>query len=129
MTTQAQLRNRYAREAVTTASPAQLVVMLYDRLMRDLTDAERALGANDIPASHNALTHAQDIVWEFHSTLDTSAWKEGESLKRVYEWCADELTRANTEKSAKRVGNVRRVITPISDAWHEVAASGVTGER
>lgn len=129
MTTQAQLRNLYAREAVTTATPAQLVVMLYDRLLRDLTEAERALGARDIQGAHNSLTHAQDIIWEFHSTLDTSIWKEGEALKRVYEWCADELMRANMEKNAKLVADVRRVIQPVSDAWHEVAASGVTGEK
>lgn len=65
MATPAQLRNRYTREAVTTASPAQLVTMLYDRLLRDLADAERGIDASDIQATHNALMHAQDILQEF----------------------------------------------------------------
>ena len=56
MSTQAQLRNRYAREAVTTATPAQLLTMLYDRLVKDLDAAERGLGARDIQASHSALS-------------------------------------------------------------------------
>lgn len=129
MTTQAQLRNRYAREAVTTASPAKLVTMLYDRLLKDLHDAETGLGARDMPKSHACLTHAQDILWEFHSTLDTSVWAEGENLKRIYEWAIDMLVQANLEKNIRRVVDVREVLEPLAAAWHEVADQGVTGER
>lgn len=129
MTAQAHLRNRYAREAVTTASPAKLVTMLYDRLLKDLHDAEAGLGARDIQATHNALSHAQDILWEFHSTLDTSIWAQGEDLKRIYEWAIDMLMNANVEKNLKRVTDVREVIEPLASAWHEIAAAGVTGEH
>lgn len=129
MTTQAQLRNRYAREAVTTASPAQLVVMLYDRLLKDLNDAEKGLGAHDIQASHNALIHAQDIVNELNATLDTSAWKEGEALRRLYEYVIEQLMTANLEKKAEHIHNAREVLEPIRDAWHQIASSGVSGEK
>lgn len=129
MTTQAHLRNRYAREAVSTASPAKLVTMLYDRLLKDLTDAEAGLGARDIQKSHTALIHAQDIVRELSSTLDTSVWSEGEALQRLYDWVLEELLNANLSKDAAHVQNARDVIEPIRDAWHEVAGRGVTGER
>lgn len=129
MTTQAQLRNRYAREAVTTASPAKLVTMLYDRLMKDLSDAEQGLGRRDIQLTHSALTHAQEILWELDATLDISVWKEGAQLKRLYAWSIEELVNANLEKDAKRVVDVRDVLEPIRDAWHQVAAGGITGER
>lgn len=129
MTAQTHLRNRYAREAVTTASPAKLVTLLYDRLLKDLHDAEVGLGARDIQATHDALTHAQDILWEFHSTLDTSAWKEGENLKRIYEWSIDMLMNANMEKNLQRVVDVREVLEPLAEAWHQVAAQGHNGER
>lgn len=124
MTTQAQLRNRYAREAVTTASPAQLVVMLYDRLLKDLSAAEQGLGVRDIQATHTALMHAQDIVRELSSTLDTSAWKEGEALRRLYDWVLEELVNANINKDAVHVQNARDVVQPIRDAWFEVAGRG-----
>ena len=128
MSTQAQLRNRYAREAVTTAPPAQLVVMLYDRLLKDRAAAEAGLGANDIHASHTALVHAQDILYELNSTLDISVWKDGEPLKRLYEFCIEQLISANIDKSLQPVLDVKSVIEPIADAWRQVAAgSGVTG--
>lgn len=129
MSTQAQLRNRYAREAVTTASPAQLVVMLYDRLLKDLSTADAGLGAHDITATHAALLHAQDIVRELHGTLDTSVWKEGESLKRLYEWVLEELMAANMQKNAVHVANAREVVQPLRDTWAELAATGVNGEQ
>lgn len=129
MSTQAQLRNRYAREAVTTATPAQLLVMLYDRLVKDLDAAERGLGARDIQASHGALIHAQDIVHELNATLDVSVWAEGESLKRLYDWVIEQLVAANMNKDVQYVNNAREVIEPLREAWQQVVASGVNGEK
>ena len=77
MTTAAQLRSRYAREAVTTASPARLVTMLYDRLVRDLDDAELAISLANPQAAHALLRHAQDIVQELSGSLDVSRWDGG----------------------------------------------------
>lgn len=121
MTTQARLRNQYARETVGTASPAKLVTMLYDRLLKDLSDATAALAAGNVQTRHNALTHAQEILREFHATLDTSVWKEGENLKRLYEWAIDELVTANVEMDAQRIEDVKSVIAPLADAWHQAA--------
>ena len=129
MTTQAQLRNRYAREAVTTATPAQLVTMLYDRLVKDLNSAEQGLGVRDIQATHTALMHAQEIVRELNATLDVSVWKEGEALRRLYDWVIEQLIEANMTKDVQFVHNAREVIEPIRDAWHQVANSGATGQR
>ena len=121
MSTQTQLRNRYARETVTTASPAQLVVMLYDRLLKDLKVAEAAIAITDIQVSHTALVHAQEILHELNVTLDTSVWKEGESLKRLYEYCIEQLIDANIHKASQPIQIVRSVLEPIADAWRAAA--------
>lgn len=128
MSSQAQLRNRYAREAVTTASPGQLVVMLYDRLLKDLSIAEAGLATQDIQATHAALVHGQDILHELNATLDTSVWKEGESLKRLYEYCIEQLMEANLQKSSEPVANARSVLEPLADAWRS-AATGAAEVR
>src|SRR5256885_1156538 len=67
------LRTRYLAESVATASPGQLLVMLYDRLVVDLTQAEDALRARDTATASTRLMHAQDIVSQLRSTLDPSA--------------------------------------------------------
>ena len=121
MTTAAQLRSRYARESVTTASPARLVTMLYDRLVRDLDDAELAISLADNPAAHRLLRHAQDIVQELSSSLDVSRWEGGEGLQRLYTWLLERLVAANVAKDAAIVVECRGVVEPLRDAWHEAA--------
>lgn len=123
MTTTAQLRNRYARDAISTASPARLLVMLYDRLLKDLVTAERAVGVRDIQGAHDAIMHAQEIISELHATLDTTTWREGESLKQLYLWSIEELVRANMTKHVLHVRNVREVIEPLADAWRQIAST------
>ncbi|HYO84924.1 MAG TPA: flagellar export chaperone FliS [Dermatophilaceae bacterium] len=121
MTTTAQLRNRYATDTVSTASPARLVTMLYDRLLKDLTVAESGLAARDIETIHNALLHAQQIVHELSSSLDISVWAEGQSLELLYQYMIDELVAANMAKDITHVRTVREVVEPLRNAWHEAA--------
>ena len=121
MTTAAQLRSRYAREAVTTASPARLVTMLYDRLVRDLDDAELAISQADPQAAHAHLRHAQDIVQELSSSLDVSQWDGGPGLQSLYTWLLERLVAANSAKDAAVVAECREVVEPLREAWHEAA--------
>lgn len=121
MTTAAQLRNRYAQDTVSTASPAKLLTMLYDRLSKDLLAAEQAAVAGDIPTTHNNLVHAQEIITELAATLDVSAWAGGAQLLGIYEFCLQELFQANVAKDASRIHGVREIIEPLRDAWHQAA--------
>lgn len=121
MTTAAQLRTRYAQDTVGTASPAKLLTMLYDRLSRDLLNAEQAAVVRDIPATHNNLMHAQEIISELAATLDVSGWEGGESLLSIYEYCLQELFQANVRKDVQRIHSVREIIEPLREAWHQAA--------
>lgn len=120
MTAQA-MRARYAADSVATASPARLLTMLYDRLVRDLTLAEAAIAAGDREAAHNELVHAQEIVQELHASLDVDAWDGGPGLAQLYTFVLAELVAANVAKDAGRVAGCRQIIEPLRDAWHQAA--------
>lgn len=122
MTTAAHLRNHYTRDAVTTASPGKLLVMLYDRLLKDLTVAEGAVAARDVRGAHEALVHAQDIVRELAATMDTSIWSQGTAVLRLYDYVLDQLVQANVTKDATHIHAAREVMAPLRDAWAEAAA-------
>ncbi len=121
MTTTAQLRSHYARDSVTTASPVRLVTMLYDRLARDLDDAEFAIEMANPQSAHNALRHAQDIVQELAGSLDVERWSGGEGLQSLYAWLMEQLVTANLTKDASLLTGCREVIEPLREAWHEAA--------
>jgi flagellar secretion chaperone FliS len=121
MTTAAQLRSHYARDSVTTASPFRLVTMLYDRLARDIDDAELAISMANPQVAHNALRHAQDIVQELTNSLDVEHWSGGEGLRTLYAWLMEQLVAANVAKDPSLLIGCREVVEPLREAWHGAA--------
>jgi len=115
------IRNRYVGTSVDTASPARLVTMLYDRLVRDLTTAEGSLAGSDIEGANSALIHAQEIIWELAAGLDPSKWSGGPALASLYQFILEELLDANVKKDAAKVSAVRELVEPLRDAWHQAA--------
>jgi flagellar protein FliS len=119
----AALRARYLGDTVTTASPQQLLVMLYDRLALDLERAEAALGARDREEASRQLQHAQDIVFELLSSLQVDAWEGGPRLAALYNWLIGELVQANVKRDTNRIASCRQVVEPLRDAWRQAAAA------
>jgi flagellar protein FliS len=117
------LRSRYLNDSVTTATPAQLLVMLYDRLVLDLNHAEKALRESDRGTATSRLMHAQEIVMELRVTLDMDAWDGAQGLASLYGFLLTELVGANIRGDADRVASCRALVEPLRDAWREAAAS------
>jgi flagellar secretion chaperone FliS len=123
------IRNRYVGASVDTASPARLVTMLYDRLVRDLAAAESALAGGDLEGASNALIHAQEIIWELAAGLDTTQWSGGPALASLYQFMLEELLDANVKKDTAKVESVRSLVEPLRDAWHQAADLAATPSR
>ena len=113
------LRTRYLAESVATASPGQLLVMLYDRLVVDLTQAEGALRARDNATASARLMHAQDIVSELRGSLDLTAWDGAAGLAQLYGYLFTRLIKANVGSDADLVAECRGIVEPLRDAWRE----------
>ncbi len=119
----ADARSRYASNAVTTASPARLLLMLFERLQRDLTTAEAALADRNYGVANDQLQHAQQIVLELRTSLDVAAWSGGPGLEALYTFLHTELVTANLEKDASRVRSCRGIVDPLAAAWQDAALS------
>ena len=116
------LQRRLMDDAIDTASPARLVTMLYDRLVRDLVAAEQAIELQDRRDAEKHLVHAQDIVIELRTSLDMSTWDGAAGLASIYAFLLGEMIRANAHKDAARVASCRELVQPLRDAWHTAAA-------
>src|ERR1700761_7579477 len=99
----ASLRARYIGDSIATASPHQLLVMLYDRLALDLERAETALEASDREAARGPLMHAQEIVINLRASLKVEVWDGGPRLAALYAWLLTELIQANLKGDIRRV--------------------------
>ena len=125
--TSSQLRDRYLQDSINTASPAKLLLMLYDRLVLDLIQGEEALRTDSREQAHDKLTHAQEIVMELRVSLDIEAWSGAPGLANLYGYLLTELIGANIAKDPDRVATCRALVEPLRDAWREAAAAAVAG--
>ena len=119
----ASLRARYLSDRVATASPQQLLVMLYDRLALDLERGHDAMAAGDRQTASQQLQHAQEIILELQASLKVEIWDGGPRLAALYSWLLAELIRANMKGDLRRVNDCRKIVEPLRDAWREAAAS------
>jgi flagellar protein FliS len=117
--TTAAMQARYLADAVTTVSPGRLIVMLYDRLVLDLTRAETALRGGDRTRGADGLLHAQEILLELRASLDVTAWSGAPGLARLYSFLVTELIGANVRRDPDRVARCRALVEPLRDAWQE----------
>ena len=118
-------RSRYAADTVSTASPARLLIMLYDRLVRDLVTAESAASTGDLTTMSSQLVHAQDIILELRTSLDLAVWDGAQGLSDLYTYLHGELVTANVRKDAARIASCRSLVEPLRDAWRSAALQTV----
>ena len=119
-----ELCKSYRQVATQTASPGQLVVMLYDAAVNSL---ERAMAGfeKDDPIEfnqtiHNNVTRAQDIINELNSSLNMAAGGDfALTMRRLYDYMNRRLVESNLRKDPAGIREVANRLTVLRDAWAE----------
>ena len=111
----------YLQQAVLTASPSQLVVMLYDGACRFLTQAAYAMREGDRRRSHQRLGRAEAIIDELLVTLNMDAGEVSTQLQAIYVFCRRQLTDARLEENADKIQWVHDQLADLREAWAEIA--------
>ena|ERR1022692_1673428 len=112
----------YRKVATLTASPGQLVLMLYDGAIRSL---ERALPGFELadPAQanmtiHNNIQRALDIIRELNQVLNMEEGGEcAVTLRQLYDYFDRRLRESNLRKKPAGVHEVIRHISELRGAW------------
>ncbi|MEM4407948.1 MAG: flagellar export chaperone FliS [Candidatus Caldarchaeum sp.] len=111
----------YQKTAVATASPLQLVLMLYDSAIRHCERGMTAIQERDIPAQHEHLTKAQRILSELTASLDLEAGGEiAKNLFSIYAFCINSLVEANLRDDADKVRPCIHILQNLRASWNEV---------
>lgn len=123
----ATILSRYGTVQVTTSSPGQILVMLYDGLFRFLGEARAAIQARDRTRSGERISRSHAILELLASTLDPAHAPElCENLQGLYLFCMSRLVTANVKQDAAPIDEVLRVLAPLREAWREAVARGTT---
>lgn len=116
--------NAYRANAVGSASPESLVVMLYDGAIRFLGAALRAFEHDD-PLDfnltiHTNITKTQEIIRELNHALDLENGGElGQNLTSLYYYFDQRLQEANIKKDRAVIEEILSRISELRDAWSE----------
>ena len=113
----------YRQQSIMTASPGQLVVMLYDGALRFLGQAAVAMRAEEPLLCDQKLRRAEAIIDELHLTLDKERGGEIASrLEGIYVFCKRRLLEARSERDADMVDKVAELLGELREAWATIAA-------
>lgn len=114
----------YRASAVLTASHGQLIVMLYDGARRFLYQAGVAMADGDIPAAHNKLARAENIIQHLRDTLDADQGQIPERLNAIYTFWLEHLRRGRLQQDPTKLEEVSRMVGQLRESWATVAQQG-----
>ncbi len=112
--------NQYLNNQIETASPEQILIMLYDGAIRFTRQAMKAMDDGDLALQGEKISRAMAIICEFSNTLDHEVGgKIAEDLDAIYSFMTRELTRANLKCERKALETVDDLLYGLRETWVE----------
>ncbi|MBG9940488.1 flagellar export chaperone FliS [Brevibacillus formosus] len=108
----------YQSNQVTTATPADLTLMLYNGALKFIKQAKVALEEKDVIKSHEASLKVQNILYELMSTLN-SDYEISKEFAKLYEYMLQRTIEANMHKDVNILLEVEDLFIQFRDTWKE----------
>lgn len=118
----------YRANSILTASPGQLVLMLYDGALKALGLALEAFSTSEldpqrIQTINTQLLKAQAIITELQNGLNLEAGGEfARTMHRLYDYHNRRLLEANIRKQPEPVKEVEGLVRELREAWAQMLA-------
>ena len=110
----------YRTNQAQTATPGELIVMLYQGAARFVARGIEGIEAGDLEVAHTYLIKAQAVVAELQSSLDVQTGGEvGRNLDAIYEFMLRRLVEANLRKDAVPAREVEQLLRDLLPAWEQ----------
>ncbi|WP_283410418.1 flagellar export chaperone FliS [Anoxynatronum buryatiense] len=110
--------NPYLESKINTATPEELVLMLYDGALRFLKQTVIHLEVADKSKAHEASLRAQTIVAELMGGLDRN-YGISEQFHAMYDFIYRLMREANVEKSASKTQEAIELLTDMRTTWQD----------
>jgi len=121
-------RNIYRESAVLTASPEQLVVMLYDGARRFLYQAGVAMRNSEVETAHVKLRRAEAIITHLRNTLDMEQGDVPARLQAIYLFCNRHLNEAHVQRDPEKIEQVSALLGELRDAWNAIGSNAIDSD-
>ena len=119
MSVQTNAYNAYKQNSVTTASPGELTLMLYNGCLKFLGKAKVAIEEKNIQEKNYNIQRSQAIIAELMSTLNME-YDISKQILPLYEYINRRLVEANIKNDIEIIEEVEGLVTEFRDTWKEV---------
>lgn len=120
---QANPYQKFMQQSVSTMTPVQLLVALFEKSEQELKKAIYYIDNNDIENANNSITKVQDIV----SLLDGSLkmkYEVSDNLSALYGYFKERLIAANIKKDVEIIKELLPFFTELKETFGEICKKG-----
>jgi flagellar protein FliS len=118
---------QYKQQSVNTMTQGELLLLLYDELVKRLTQAELALDKKSFEIFESSVQRSIDIIHYLDATLDRQYELSG-NLTKLYEYMTYELGRAKIGHRKEPLEHGKNMAVELRDAFREAQKTGEAGQ-
>ena len=105
-------------QTISAMSSGELLLLLYDELVKRLMRAELALNKEDYDLFEADVTRSLEIVRYLDDTLDRQ-YPFGRDLARLYDFFSYELNRVKAGRNRTELERVKAMVMELRDTFRE----------
>lgn len=109
---------QYKTQSVSTMTNGEMLILLYDEIIKRLTRAEFALKEDNITLFDESIIRARDIVRYLIDTLDRS-YPISMEISRMYDFFLYEISRISAGRNVQVIHELKPLVKELSDAFKE----------
>ena len=111
-------------QSVNTMTRGEMLLLLYDELIKRLTRAQLALDEEDYELFERAVQRSKDIVHYLDKTLNLD-YQISHELRRMYEFFLYELSRLQAGRNSAVIQELKPLVMELRDAFREASKTAV----
>ena len=108
----------YKEQGINDMTPGELLLLLYDELMKRLLRAGLALNKKDYALFEASVDRGLDIIRYLDDTLDMQ-YPISRNLNRLYDYFSYELNRVKAGRNRVELDRVKTMVGELRDSFRE----------
>lgn len=119
------IQKRYQENAVSTASPLRLIVMLCGGVRRFMHMAQKSFSAGEEREGKNHLLRAEKVVLELMGSLNLEEGGEiAQNLLQIYQFTLEQCALCNESNYSQILPPLLKIWEGLEESWREIEKNG-----
>ena len=119
--------HQYKEQSINTMTQGELLLLLYDELVKHLTRADLALDKENYELLEASVEHSLDIIHYLEDTLDMQ-YEISANLSRLYEYFCYELSRVKLGRNNTELTRVKGMVSELRDSFRTAQKDNDSGK-